>query len=89
VEILFASLTLLIATSYFVGLGEAKRQRYFLLTTNDSLVVLRVYGDRAICVPFKSETHEITHCAAEMSPASRTSSSASVADDRTSSWVLC
>jgi hypothetical protein len=47
-KIEFASLTPLIATSDFVGLGEAKRQRYFLLTTNDPLVVLRLYGGRPV-----------------------------------------
>jgi hypothetical protein len=44
-------LFLLVAGSYYLGVGEARRQRIFLVMTKDSYVVFRVYGDRAICAP--------------------------------------
>jgi hypothetical protein len=44
-------LFLLVAGSYYLGVGEARRQRNFLVMTKDSYVVFRVYGDRAICAP--------------------------------------
>ena len=46
------SLIALIGSSYFAGLAEARGQRDFLVT-KDRLVILRVHGNRAICVPLQ------------------------------------
>jgi hypothetical protein len=50
-QILAASVFILIVASYFTGIGEARRQREFLVNPERSLIVLRVYGDRALCAP--------------------------------------
>jgi hypothetical protein len=46
--------------TYFAGQSVAYRQREFLVTTTPpELVVLRIYGNRIIAVPFDSTTSEI------------------------------
>lgn len=47
-------------TSLSAGMAEAIRQEEFLVTnTTPELVVLRIYGDNLICVPFDRKTGEI------------------------------
>ena len=46
--------------AYFAGMGGARQQRtYLVVAKGESLVVLRVYGDRAICAPLSDSLHQL------------------------------
>lgn len=58
--ILFFIIPLLFVASNFDGGDTAKRQEEFLIpSTNQQLVVLRIYGDNLICAPLDREAKEI------------------------------
>lgn len=60
IVVIIAFIGVLLIASYFNGSDTAQRQEeFFIPSTNQQLVVLRIYGDNLICAPLDREAKEI------------------------------